>query len=293
MCESEATEFPILICVMKIVCLISPRPHAYAFVTSVHALFPVSLVIVERSEQKKVPFIQRLRQRIRNEGLIGLVVHHLRFMAGNKHSKRSMITDALNQYFGHTWNSLPPEIPVFFSSDINDQATVEKLRSEKPDIILDHGTSIVKKDIISSAPYTMNLHWGLSPYYRGSYCTKDALLQRDPLNIGVTIHALAPEVDGGGIIGQEYAHVTSGDTAQTIDVQLTALGTNIVKQALGMMKEGKTPTLHAQDLHIGRVSKKKEWGEEQEIALKNVYTAGLEEMLLHPARERQPIIQLR
>ena len=85
-------------------------------------------------------------------------------------------------------------------ADNNSTEVARRLTALKPDLILDHGTSIVSDSIIETAPLALNLHWGLSPYYRGTFCTEWALINHDPRNIGVTIHRLAKAVDGGDIL---------------------------------------------------------------------------------------------
>ena len=53
--------------------------------------------------------------------------------------------------------------------NINSQLVQEKLKEINPDFIILFGTSIIKSDILNLFPNKfINLHLGLSPYYKGS-----------------------------------------------------------------------------------------------------------------------------
>ena len=81
---------------------------------------------------------------------------------------------------------------------------------------------------MATSDLALNLHWGLSPYYRGTHCTGWALINWDPYNIGVTIHKLTQRIDGGSILAQKRAVIKPGDTVNSINMQLTQLGTELV-----------------------------------------------------------------
>ena len=287
---------------MKIICLIRPRPHTVYFTNAIHASKGVSLVIVESREPVApgtghLSFLENLRKRVEHDGFMGTLREHLlyrwrQWQIGGEEKRAHAHRDAcLTRFFGNKYRSLHSDIPVLQVANINDDLVRDRLSREHPDIVLDHGTSIVRDTTLSPAPLTLNLHWGLSPWYRGALCTKFALLQRDPLNIGVTIHALTKNVDGGDVVGQERAMLSADDTAESINMQLTRRGTDIVLEALALLERGEKLPFHAQDLSQGLVTTASEWGPNQEEALQRLYAVGgIADMLQHPNRAALPII---
>ena len=79
------------------------------------------------------------------------------------------------------------------------------MRSKRwePDIILVYGTSILSQEIIDIPKIAcLNLHWGLSPYYKGTHCTDWAIVNEEIDRIGVTVHLLDAGIDSGPIVSQ-------------------------------------------------------------------------------------------
>jgi len=78
------------------------------------------------------------------------------------------------------------------------EALIEKLQ---PDVIVVYGTAILKAHIFTKAKQvTLNMHTGLSPHYRGDSTLFWPVYYNDPEHIGVTVHKLVADVDGGDIV---------------------------------------------------------------------------------------------
>ena len=170
--------------------------------------------------------------------------------------------------------------------DINSGAVIDRLKTESPDLILDHGTSIVGKEILEIPEMALNLHWGLSPYYRGTHCTEWALINWDPYNIGVTIHKLHRVIDGGDVLAQARAAITSNDSINAINMQLSKLGTDLVIQAVDALKAGKKLTFSKQDYSLGFLTQNRQW--RVTLARQAEYLSSppiLETLLRHPSRK--------
>ena len=140
--------------------------------------------------------------------------------------------------FQNDWRYLDPGIPLLVVADINAPIVRQRLAEIGPDVVLDHGTGIVRDELIDSVPLALNIHWGLSPYYRGTHCTEWGLISWDPYNIGVTLHRLSREIDGGGVVSQARAQIAPDDTVHSINMQLTQLGTELARAALARLDEG-------------------------------------------------------
>ena len=63
----------------------------------------------------------------------------------------------------------------------SDEILQEKLSQSKPDIIVSYGSSIIKDNIINKFPKKfLNIHLGLSPYYKGAGTNLWPLVNNEP-----------------------------------------------------------------------------------------------------------------
>jgi len=86
----------------------------------------------------------------------------------------------------------------------NDAAEVDAMKQAAPDVVLVFGTSLLKAPLIEAfSGRIINIHLGLSPYYRGAGTNFWPLVNGEPEYCGATIHYLDGGVDSGPII----AHV--------------------------------------------------------------------------------------
>jgi len=241
---------------VRVVCFVGGIGAPFAhFVNSIHESYSIDLIVLERRT-----FGDRLIRKIKSGPFKFLLLHIPRFLKDKLSSRK--VEEICNQQFGDSWKRFPDDVPILRVDNINSPKVVAKLEGLKPDIILDHGTSIIKKNVLSLASYAFNLHWGLSPYYRGTHCTEWALIHWDPNNVGVTIHALSDAIDGGDIVGQERILISSQDSVFSINMRLTVAGTKIIKRIIGMLNTGQKPEFVKQDLSIGLLTGMRQWSSE-------------------------------
>jgi folate-dependent phosphoribosylglycinamide formyltransferase PurN len=272
----------------KIVCLVEFSPPACLyFVNRINEKHKVSLVVVEHPSVTK-----RAITKIKSRG-IGVTLEALRNRLVRGINKKRY-TKEYKRCFGNKWQSIDKSIPILEVDNINSDTVYERLKKEQPDLIVDHGTAIVKDHILETAKLALNLHWGLSPYYRGPYCTAWALIRWDPLNIGVTIHKLTGIIDGGEILGQKRAVVQSGDTENSINMQLTQLGAEIVVTAIDKMKRGEELQFKKQDYSMGFLTTNRQWSKYLRKHIEFIEKNNLiEKMLKRPSRNLAlPIVEL-
>jgi hypothetical protein len=94
----------------------------------------------------------------------------------------------------------------------NDAGQLARMQALGPDVVLVFGTSLLKQPLIDAfAGRMINLHLGLSPYYRGAGTNFWPLVNREPGYCGATIHFLDAGVDTGPIIAHARPAVASGD----------------------------------------------------------------------------------
>lgn len=133
---------------------------------------------------------------------------------------RAMAEEA---FFGK-YTDFPKEVPhiaVAFGK-VNSQQTLEYLSDHKVDYILLFGTSIIKAIILEKYPNkVINLHLGLSPYYKGSGTNFFPIVNNEFACIGATIHLATQKVDAGGILHQlRLDELYEEDTIHTLGSRL-------------------------------------------------------------------------
>ncbi|MGA0598930.1 formyltransferase family protein [Enterovirga sp. CN4-39] len=105
-------------------------------------------------------------------------------------------------------------VPVVDVRDVNAPAFRERLVQSGADLILTfHFDQILRAETIGSAAAGgINVHPGLLPKHRGPVPTILALLD-DPVELGVSIHRLAPTIDAGALLAQVQMPDVAGLTA--------------------------------------------------------------------------------
>ena len=96
---------------------------------------------------------------------------------------------------------------------INDEKYLKQIISLKPDLIICYGCSIIKEDLLNSFENKiLNLHLGLSPYFRGSGTNFWPLYYNIPEYIGATFMFMDDGIDTGEIIHQIRPTIFENDS---------------------------------------------------------------------------------
>ena len=113
----------------------------------------------------------------------------------------------------------------------NDAAEIDAMRRTAPDVVLVFGTSLLKPPLIDSFPRRiLNIHLGLSPYYRGAGTNFWPLVNGEPEYCGATIHYLDAGVDSGPIIAHVRPEMRASDGPHQI-------GNEIIVQAAAALAD--------------------------------------------------------
>ena len=100
---------------------------------------------------------------------------------------------------------------------INAERTAKLIDEVKPDIIVLFGTSIISDSLLEMFPNNfINLHLGLSPYYKGSATNLFPYYFNEPECVGATIHIATAKVDAGAILHQIRPDIEIKDDLHTI-----------------------------------------------------------------------------
>ncbi len=129
------------------------------------------------------------------------------------------------EFFSGNDSFRAPTLPLL-RQEINLPYPYRVIKNFKPDLIVIFGSSIIKEPLLSILPYgrMINLHLGLSPYYRGSGTNFWPFVNNELEYVGSTILCIDQGVDTGDIIAHVMPEVEIGDTVHT-------LGCKVIKES--------------------------------------------------------------
>jgi phosphoribosylglycinamide formyltransferase 1 len=158
---------------------------------------------------------------------------------------------------------------------INEQGVVNRILDLTPDLLVCYGSSIVRSPLLDIfLGRFINVHLGLSPYYRGSGTNVWPMINRELHMVGATFMQIDKGIDTGEIIHQIRADVVLGDGPHSVGnrliAQMTTTCANIIAGFNGLTREAQ-PTVK------GRIYRKAEWGEAAAKELYDVFRNGLVE----------------
>jgi methionyl-tRNA formyltransferase len=178
---------------------------------------------------------------------------------------------------------------------INTPAIYEWVQKQSPDIILLYGSSIVKPPLLDTYEgRIINLHLGLSPYYRGSGTNFWPLVNREPECVGATIHLAVLKVDAGAILAQVRPEPERADTAHELGTKTIISGFDAMARVVEAYLDGLIEP-QAQDTSKGKVYRRKDFNAESTLKMwRNFQTGMMNEYIanLKERRQRYPILEV-
>lgn len=164
---------------------------------------------------------------------------------------------------------------------INDSREVAEMVALHPDVVLVYGTGILHGEILDAfAGRIVNIHLGLSPYYRGSGTNFWPLVNREPEYVGATIHYIDAGIDTGPIIAHVCPEVMCEDGPHDLGNKTIIAAAHMLCQAAEAHASG---MIHAvPQSRNGRLYQRKDF---TAAAVRQLYenfaTGMLEEYLQH------------
>ena len=136
--------------------------------------------------------------------------------------------------------------------DINDNLIINQIKKIKPDFIICYGTSLLKENFINTFyNKIINIHLGLSPYYKGVATNFFPILDRKPEFIGGSLIFADKSVDGGEIIHQKQAKILPNDTIHSVGFRLLV---DLVEELVFILRNNKK-YLKKKNVNINKVLK--------------------------------------
>jgi folate-dependent phosphoribosylglycinamide formyltransferase PurN len=142
----------------------------------------------------------------------------------------------------------------------NSEEVFEWVKSQKPDLLILYGSSIIKAPLLDYYKNRIvNMHLGLSPYYRGSGTNFWPLAEGKPECVGATIHLATQKVDAGSILSQVRPDsLKPDDNAHDMGTKTIIAGLKKMGEIIpGYLNE--EIRLHKQDLSAGKVFRRKDF----------------------------------
>lgn len=191
-------------------------------------------------------------------------------------------------FFGLFVTTVPDYSNTIFlpKGAINAPPYVEAIKSAQPDLLIAYGCSIIKEPLVSAFQGRfLNVHLGLSPYYRGSGTNYWPLVNGEPEYVGATFMYIDPGIDTGEIIHQIRGRVVWGDTPSQIGnrliVDMAHAYCEIIRNFDRVVKMTPLPKQGGE-----KVYKQRDFSEESVTKLYDNFAKGLVEEYLTEEAER-------
>ena len=164
----------------------------------------------------------------------------------DKQTREKVLRQMLN---GSDSLSMPHKVRMI--EDINSPELASLVREVNPTVILVYGTSVIKNRVLNLAQdICLNMHTGISPYYRGTACTFWPVVTGELHMLGATIHECTSRIDGGKIF--EVVHVTCvpGDNLHAVFARTVIAGAEAYSRVVSGYLAGQVRGV-PQDSNVG------------------------------------------
>ena len=130
---------------------------------------------------------------------------------------------------------------------INDEKLVQDIINKQPDLLVCYGSSLIRSKLLTEFEgHFLNVHLGLSPYYRGVGTNIWPLINNEPDMVGATFMYINEGIDTGPIIVQRKVEV--GDRTQEELIKYTKMiGMESIAEAVEKIDSGNVKTLENND----------------------------------------------
>jgi methionyl-tRNA formyltransferase len=176
--------------------------------------------------------------------------------------------EAEERHFGAApgWSELGADVVEVADGEANGTDVFEWVSARVPDLLLTYGCGILRTPLLDlCAGRTINVHLGLSPYYRGHATNFWPLVNGEPECVGATIHLATADVDAGPILRQARPQMAPGDGQHDIGCKALAAGVDALREVLPAFAAGRVvPVPQAPG---GRVYRRRDFEEQATEAL--------------------------
>lgn len=170
---------------------------------------------------------------------------------------------AEKQRFGQHTCFHAPTLPLA-RGEANLPETYEALKAFAPDMMVAFGSCIIREPLLSLLPpgRFVNLHLGLSPYYRGSGTNFWPFVNDELEYVGATLLHIDAGVDTGDIIAHVRPTIALGDDVHTVGCKVIEAAAHALVEVMTIVKQGGTlPRVKQWDVPDARYYRRKDFTE--------------------------------
>lgn len=169
---------------------------------------------------------------------------------------------------------------------INDPAHVDEIVSQRPDLLISYGCSLITSSLLQEFEGRfLNVHLGLSPYYRGVATNFWPLVNGEPECVGATFMHIDSGIDTGAVLHQIRAKYEWGDTPSQVGNRLILEMTRVFGEIVAQFDKLSPPVTH-DPKYPGRLYRRKDYSEESVAKVYENFRHGLVEDYLENAEAR-------
>lgn len=201
-----------------------------------------------------------------------LFVHHF-----------AMRSKAENDFFADN-ASIPASLPLLpiDQSELNSRPVHDFLRQHPADVVISYGCHFLRPETLAMLPQArfLNVHGGLSPWYRGVATHFWPVYFLEPQMVGFTLHDTQKNLDGGSVLLQNSYSPVRGDTLHYIACRTTTDFVQKLGQSLAKYEHKPLPQGVPQS-SSGRIFLSKEWRPEHLRMIYDFYADAVADALLN------------
>ncbi len=174
--------------------------------------------------------------------------------------------------------------------ELNAAATLDFLLSHEVDTVVVFGTDLIKPPLLGRWPGRMiNMHLGLSPYYRGTATNFYPLLNLEPQYIGATIHQIDAGIDSGPILQHARPQLLPDDPPHVIGCKAILAGIDAMANVLrGFAAGGRLEGVSQWTVPNPRLYLRRDYHQRQVVELYGKIADGLLRDAIHRANAAPP-----
>jgi len=189
-----------------------------------------------------------------------------------------------------------PEVSVFriARGSLNSDQTRDRFLARDVDTVLVYGTNLIREPLISQWQGRMlNMHLGLSPYYRGTATNFYPLVNEEPQFVGATIHLIDAGIDSGPIVRHSRPDIVLGDMPHTIGCKAILAGIRAMKKSLGeLARDGMVKAQPQWVVADARLYLRRDYDPRHVVDLYRKIDAGLIDRYVRASRNRKCDLRL-
>ena len=135
---------------------------------------------------------------------------------------------------------IPKTLPVVYK-EVNSNYVYDTIKKFKPDAMFVFGSSIIREPLISLLPpgSIINLHLGISPYYRGSGTNFWPFVNNELEYLGSTILHLDSGIDTGDIICHVRPKIQLDDNVHSLGCKIIQSSVEYLVKIIKLLSQGK------------------------------------------------------